>query len=295
LFEKLILRGRSPRKINFSNHFSNSFLGNNAMNLTWFGSNTWLIELAGLRILLDPWLVGPLVFGNMPWFFKAVRPMEGPIPTQIDLILLSQGLPDHAHPPTLQALDRAIPVVGSPTAATVVQKLGYGNIQAIAPSESLSIGDRLEIRAFPGSFMGPGKVENAYILRDRTDGISLYYEPHGNHAPELAEYRRQEHPVDVVIVPLLELKLAFSPFIRGGAAAMALAKWLDPQVMIPTTIDDQVTYSGVLNALLHGGGSLVDFRQQLETDPDLQVKPLVLEMPTLGEPFAVPLKRGVSV
>ena len=40
------------------------------MHLTYLDSNSWLMELAGKKILLDPWLVGPLVFGNQSWFFK---------------------------------------------------------------------------------------------------------------------------------------------------------------------------------------------------------------------------------
>ncbi|MEM1369418.1 MAG: MBL fold metallo-hydrolase, partial [Cyanobacteria bacterium P01_H01_bin.15] len=32
------------------------------MHLTYLDSNSWLIELAGQQILLDPWLVDDLVF-----------------------------------------------------------------------------------------------------------------------------------------------------------------------------------------------------------------------------------------
>ncbi|MBC6476050.1 MAG: MBL fold metallo-hydrolase [Hormoscilla sp. GM102CHS1] len=53
-----------------------------------------LIELGDKRILLDPWLVGDLVFGNLTWFFKGSRPQPRPIPENIDLIILSQGLED---------------------------------------------------------------------------------------------------------------------------------------------------------------------------------------------------------
>jgi len=33
------------------------------MQLTWFGANSWLLEWQQ-RILIDPWLVGSLVFGG---------------------------------------------------------------------------------------------------------------------------------------------------------------------------------------------------------------------------------------
>jgi L-ascorbate metabolism protein UlaG (beta-lactamase superfamily) len=91
------------------------------MRLTRIDLNSWLFHLAGRTILVDPWLVDPLVFYGQPWLFTAshntplaVTPETLP---PIDLILLSQGVDDHCHKPTLERLDRAIPVVASPAAA----------------------------------------------------------------------------------------------------------------------------------------------------------------------------------
>ena len=64
------------------------------MYLTYLDSNSWLVEMGGQNILIDPWLVGSLTFGNLDWLFKGSRPQERPIPEKIDLILLSQGLED---------------------------------------------------------------------------------------------------------------------------------------------------------------------------------------------------------
>ena len=46
------------------------------MQLTYLDSNSWLMEISGKRILLDPWLVGDLVFGNLPWLFKGRKNTE---------------------------------------------------------------------------------------------------------------------------------------------------------------------------------------------------------------------------
>ena len=43
------------------------------MHLTYLDSNSWLIEIGSQKILLDPWLVGSLVFGNLPWLFKGEK------------------------------------------------------------------------------------------------------------------------------------------------------------------------------------------------------------------------------
>ena len=137
--------------------------------------------------------------------------------------MLSQGLPDHAHPPTLKKLDRQIPVVGSPSAAKLVNELGYAQVTALAHGEIFSIPNLLEIRAVLGSPTGPTTMENGYILRDLVEGTSIYYEPHGYHAAAIQEFA----PVDVVITPMIDLKLPLvGTVIKGQQGAVQVAKWL---------------------------------------------------------------------
>ncbi len=230
------------------------------MHLTWLDSNSWLIELAQKRILLDPWLVGDLTFGNLPWLFKGERLTPRSIPEQIDLILLSQGLEDHAHPPTLEQLDRKIPVVASPNAAKVVQSLGYTQITTLAHGESFTLDNQMQIKAVPGSPIGPTLVENGYILKALDTGVTLYYEPHGYHDAGLA----QETPIDVAITPTLDLALPLvGPIIKGSQTALELAKLVQPQVIIPTAAGGDIQFSGLLMAILKAVGSSEELRQQL--------------------------------
>ena len=109
------------------------------MKLTWFDANTWLIEAGNKRILIDPWLVGDLVFGNMPWLVRGSRPQAATIPQNIDLILLSQGLADHAHLPTLQQLDKSIPVLASPDGAKVAKGIGYQSVTVLNHGDTLCL------------------------------------------------------------------------------------------------------------------------------------------------------------
>jgi L-ascorbate metabolism protein UlaG (beta-lactamase superfamily) len=230
------------------------------MNLTWFDSNSWLIEMNSVRVLLDPWLVGDLMFGNTPWFFKATHRQPITIPDNLSFILLSQGLPDHAHVETLKQLDRAIPVVGSPNAAKVAQSLGFESITALAHDETFVWSNTLEVRAFPGSLVGPQLVENAYVLTNLKDQTKLYYEPHGNHSPKI----KAVAPVDAVIVPLVSLKLPLvGAFIQGGDRALELIQWLQPQVVLPTTTDGDVEYEGFLNKLISAEGTMQAFSDRL--------------------------------
>jgi L-ascorbate metabolism protein UlaG (beta-lactamase superfamily) len=230
------------------------------MHLTWLDNNSWLIEMAGQRILLDPWLVGPLVFGNLPWLFTGKHSQPRPIP-EADLLLLSQGLEDHAHPETLQQIDRMIPVVASPNAAKVVQGLGYVHVTPLSHGEHFTLADRLEIQAVPGDPIGPFLVENAYILTDLERNIKLYYDPHGHHSPSLRDFA----PVDVIITPLIDLRIPLlGPIIQGGETALQAVQWLTPQVIVPTAAGGDVVFEGALVSLLQAKGSPDEFRRLLE-------------------------------
>lgn len=227
------------------------------MYLTWLDSNSWLIEIAGKRILLDPWLVGSLMFGNAAWFFKSDRLTPREIPQNIDLILLSQGLEDHAHPATLKKLDRQIPVIGSPSAAKLASELGYTEVTALAHGEVFSIPQLLEIRAVVGSPVGPTTFENGYILRDLGAGTSIYYEPHGYHTQSIQEFA----PVDVVITPTIDLKLPLvGTVIKGQQGAVQIAQWLKPQIILPTAAGGDLSYSGFLLKFLKAEGSVETLR-----------------------------------
>lgn len=255
------------------------------MHLTWLDSNSWLIEMGGQRILLDPWLVGPLVFGNLPWLFKSERTAPRPLPGQIDLILLSQGLEDHAHPPTLEQLDHAIPVVASPNAAKVVQRLGYAQVTALAHGESFIWANQIRIQATSGAPIGPMLVENGYLLTDLAQDTTLYYEPHGYHSPALKE----SAPVDVVITPVVNLEIPLlGSIIKGKESALQIVEWLHPQVIMPTAAGGDVTFGGLLTSVLRAQGSVDEFRAKL-VQHHLATR---LIDPTPGDRFELKLERS---
>ena len=231
------------------------------MNLTYLDVNSWLIEIEGKRILLDPWLVGTLVFGNLPWLFEEKKHNLPAIPENIDLILLSQGLEDHAHTPTLKELDHNIPVVASPSATKVVQELGYTNVTCLDHGESFTLANKVEIKAVPGSPIGPTLVENGYILSGLATQKALYYEPHGYHSPSLQEVA----PIDVVITPIISIKLPLlGAVIKGQNSALEVCQRLKPQVILSTAGGDDVSFSGLLASLLRKQGSVQAFKSLLE-------------------------------
>jgi L-ascorbate metabolism protein UlaG (beta-lactamase superfamily) len=231
------------------------------MNFTYFGSNTWLLELGGCTILVDPWLVGDLTFGGQDCFFKGSLKDPLPIPQHIDLILLSQGLADHAHEPTLKALDPQIPVIGSKSAATIVRRLGYTQVTPLSPGDRYTLDTRegtIEIEAVPGAPVP--QVENGYVLT--LDGQRrVYYEPHGFFDPQVARFA----PVDVLISPVVNLELPWlGPLINGSSAAPELVKLLQPKRILPTATGGEVEFSGILMGLLKAQGTIAGFEDGLK-------------------------------
>ena len=231
------------------------------MQLTYFDSNSWLIELDGKRILLDPWLVGDLTFSGATWLFKGSKNQQHPIPENIDLILLSQGLEDHAHPPTLKELDKNLPVVASPNGAKVARDLGYTTVTALEHGEVYTLGEIVEIKALPGSPIGPNLTENGYLLKGLKSAKTMYYEPHGYHSEEI----KATDTVDVVVTPLISLKLPLlGAVIKGQKTALELCQRLKPQVILSTAAGGDVSFEGLIISILKAEGNVANFQKLLQ-------------------------------
>ncbi len=269
------------------------------MKLTWFDANSWLVEADGWRILIDPWLVGDLVFANVPWLVKGVRSHTIDIPKDIDLILLSQGLADHAHPETLGHLDKSIPVVASPDGAKVAKDSGYTSV-TVADHGDRILKERQEdgghnsltIEALEGAIVGATKRENGYVLTftgaQPASQTRLYYEPHGY--PDF-ERLQEIGSIDVVITPVADITLMnVAPVVRGGAVALDIARKLQPQVMVPTAENGRVDYEGLISSVIRTSGGADELRSQLQAiNSDTQVI-----NPASGETIELALRSSVA-
>ena len=232
---------------------------------TYFGANGWLLEIADLRVLVDPWLSGPLVFPPGAWMLRGELPHPWPVPENLDLLLLTQGLADHSHIPSLQLLPRNLPVVGSTAASKVVKRLGFEHIETLKPGETCTV-KGLTIEATAGAAVP--NVENGYLL-DWAAG-SLYLEPHGVLDPKLSP-----RPVDTVITPVIDLGLPLAGnFITGASVLPDLMERFTPRTVLASTTGGDVTFSGLISALLSGA----DVNEQ----PDPRVV-----IPVPGEPLGL--------
>ena len=216
------------------------------MHATYFGANGWLLEFGALRVLVDPWLTGPLRFPPGAWFFEGQLPVSQPVPANLDLLLLTQGLDDHAHPDTLKLLPRSLPVVGSATAAARVRQLGFTTVTALAPGEHCHH-DGLDITATAGAPVP--QVENGYLLNHACG--SLYLEPHGFLASSLPA----QH-LDAVITPVVDLGLPLAgAFVRGRTVLPQLLERFTPRTVLASTAGGDVRFSGLLTRALWMKGS----------------------------------------
>lgn len=251
------------------------------MKLTWIDLNSWIFQLAGKTILVDPWLVDPLLFYGQPWLFTArhktpLAYTPATLPA-IDLLVISQGVDDHCHVPTLKLLDRSIPVIASPTAAKTLNQLGFQHVTALAHWETVTLDD-LTVQAILGAEIQPGQVENGLLLTDCQTGQTLYYEPHWYPAKEASRLGS----VDVAIAPVIgQIFPLLGQVIMGPEQALDLVNRLQPKVFLPTTRGD-IQVSGLLPKLIKTVGSIEEFRDQLATVPTTQ-----LIVPNPGEPVEI--------
>ncbi len=218
---------------------------------TYFGANGWLIELDETRLLIDPWLNGDLTFPPGDWLIKGKLNKEIDVPINIDYLLLTQGQPDHAHPPTLKKLDKKIPVIASEAASKVVKKLGFKKINTLKPGE-LFKEKQLIIEATSGAFVP--NIENGYIIDHGFD--SIYIEPHG-----FLDKNLRPRNIDLIITPVIDFSLPLAgKFIKGKTVLPELLSLFNPSTILASTTGGDITFSGIINNLINVDGSIEDIK-----------------------------------
>jgi L-ascorbate metabolism protein UlaG (beta-lactamase superfamily) len=113
------------------------------VRVTFLGHACHLVEVDGLRILTDPWLVDPIFEGHIERDpALAFGPDDLP---PLDAIAITHGHLDHFNAPTLAALpDKSIPVVHPPSLFSELdvnlRRLGFTNVHARADWEPFVLG-----------------------------------------------------------------------------------------------------------------------------------------------------------
>ena len=208
---------------------------------TYLGSNGWIIDFGKNKILIDPWLKGDLVFPPGEWFFKGTLEKEIKVTDKIDIILLTQGLPDHCHAATLNQFSKYIHVICPQSALKTLKGLGFSSIEVIKPSEKTThLG--IKIEATEGAPVP--QIENGYII-EHSEG-SFYIEPHG-----FLDTKLRPKKLDAVITPTKNLELPLvGPFVKGADVLNDLIKYFNPNYILSSTTGGEATFSGFLNKFI---------------------------------------------
>ena len=218
---------------------------------TYLGSNGWIIEFKKSRIVIDPWLIGDLIFPPGGWFFKGTLNDEIPTPENVDLILLTQGLPDHCHIPSLKKFPKKTDIVCPKSAYKILVELNFESIHIMQPGQNLKISE-IEIEATSGAAVP--LIENGYIL-ETNDG-SFYIEPHG-----FLDETIKPRKLDAVITPTKNLELPIvGPFVKGADVIPSLVKLFNPSYILSSTTGGEAKFTGILNSFI----SLKEFKKNLD-------------------------------
>jgi len=218
---------------------------------TYLGSNGWLIKFKKTNLIIDPWLKGDLIFPPGEWFFKGSLEEEISIDKKIDIVLLTQGLPDHCHVPTLEMFRKDIPIICPKSAVETLEKIGFSSITILKPTEKINQFD-LSFEATAGAPVP--QIENGYIVKDDLDN-GFYIEPHGY----LDENLKKQN-LDAVITPTKNLELPLvGSFVKGADVIPKLINKFNPKYILSSTIGGDAIYSGFLNNFI----SVKDYEEEV--------------------------------
>lgn len=267
-----------------------SFSGTDAFKLTYLEGNSWLWDVGGLRILVDPILVGNLDFG-IPWLYDAAKKFLksfklSDIP-EVDCLLITQSLDDHCHMKTLKPLSQMFPtlkVIATPNAKKLLDPL-FRNVTYLEPGQSCEVearnASKTRIQATAGPVLGPPwqRPENGYLVGSPQGEITLYYEPHCVYNKNFLE----KEQADIVITPVIKQLLPNFTLVSGQEDAVQLAKVLNAKYIVPMRNGD-LDAKGFLSSLIQSEGTFESFKELLSKEvPEAQV----LE-PTPGVALEIP-------
>ncbi|GAQ88811.1 hypothetical protein KFL_004610060 [Klebsormidium nitens] len=254
--------------------------------LTWLENNGWIWEVAGVRLLVDPWLLAELDF-NIPLFYSAKKRATKDLTVAglppLDAVLITQSLEDHCHMKTLREVARARPtllVIAPPSAQSKLEPL-FKNLVVLAHDQTTSVsgadGSSITVRATPGDRVGPPwqARENGYVVSTKGPDFSLYYEPHC----KFDDISKDEQ-VDCVITPSVSQNILGYSLVAGEERAVELARQLKATYIVPM-LNGDLEATGLLSAIVKTGSGPEAF--QKIASPEFTVL-----TPQPGQPLAVP-------
>lgn len=241
-------------------------------------------------VVIDP-LASQLDFG-IPWGYRANKLSLSEAAT-IDLIceaepshcLLTMGLDDHTHLPTLQRMRERMPELKYVVAPSCEKKLldfGLTREQMIVldHGESCELSDNgVSVTATEGALVGPPwqKRENGFILQlnnnddnngkeNEKEGLSIYYEPHA----DVVLNNIKNLQADIMVSPVTKQSLPAQvpkegqyTLVYGGEQTLKIAESLGVRTIVPLG-NGALDIEGPLAGLVSSVGDASDFEILVE-------------------------------
>ncbi|XP_057961111.1 uncharacterized protein LOC131153087 [Malania oleifera] len=259
------------------------------LKLTYLEGNSWLWDVGGLKVLVDPVLVGNLDFG-IPWLYdgakKILKSFKLSDLPQVDCLLITQGLDDHCHLKTLKPLSEMfgdLSVIATPNAKALLNPL-FKNVTYLEPGQSFEVaaknGCKVTVQATVGPVLGPPwqRPENGYLVNSPRDQLTLYYEPHCVYNKNLLG----KVQADIIITPVKKQLLPKFTLVSGQEDAVQLAKLLNAKFVVPMNNGDLDT-RGLLAPIIQSIGTVESFKELLSRE--LPVAQVLEPMP--GVPLEI--------
>ncbi|PRP92210.1 Beta-lactamase superfamily domain protein [Enhygromyxa salina] len=149
--------------------------------LTFLGHQGWLLSTATTNLLIDPLLGDHFGHGGLLGDLYPPRTLDLARFPPIDAVILSHEHDDHFDLPSLNRLDRRIPIYlssrSSSAARGLLDEMGFARVNLLAPDDELEIGE-LRYRSFVAEHDGAKQGDEwdvfPFLVRDRGGHGSLW-------------------------------------------------------------------------------------------------------------------------
>mmetsp|Transcript_24969 Transcript_24969/g.38754 ORF Transcript_24969/g.38754 Transcript_24969/m.38754 type:complete len:331 (+) Transcript_24969:180-1172(+) len=233
-----------------------------------------------VSVVVDP-LASQLDFG-IPWGYRANKVSLSESQT-IDLIcnakpthcLLTMGMDDHCHPPTIRKMMKELPdmeYIVAPSAEKKLLRLGLkaDKVTVLKHGEFCKLGDAL-VTATEGALVGPPWQERelGFLLQlgnSEMEGLSIYYEPHADVVMNNIKNLRADIMVSPVTKQALPAQVPSEgqyTLVYGGDRTLEIADTLGASVVVPLG-NGVLDIDGPLAGLVSASGGVSDFERLVE-------------------------------